>query len=260
MEAGPAPWRVVDAAADDADGSGSGPAGDGEPEPGRAISLAIAVLGGIAVAVGVVATALVVLGPTPTVALPGTAEAGAAEIGPVAAVVSVGSTGDGAGGAGGGDRSELVIDVGGAVVRPGVYRLAPGSRVGDALAAAGGFGPRVDPRRAERELNLAARLEDGQRIRVPSRDDPPDETAVASDGGRTTDAGGGGSPRSGGLVDLNSASEDELDRLPGVGPVTAAKIVAGREERRYGSVDELLARRVVGAATFAKLRDLVTVR
>ena len=70
--------------------------------------------------------------------------------------------------------------------------------------------------------------------------------------------GGGGSE--GRLVDLNTASESELDALPGVGPVTVGKILDARAERPFASVDELRERKLVGAAPFEKLRDLVTVR
>jgi competence protein ComEA len=148
---------------------------------------------------------------------------------------------------------QLVVDVQGAVVRPGVIHLPAGSRVGDAVAAAGGFGPRVAAERVGRELNLAALLRDGDQIVVPSRDDTA--SAGGSVGPGSPAPGGGGGP-----IDLNSATPTELDALPGIGPVTANKIIAAREERPFASVDELRARKVLGAATFDKIKDLVVVR
>ncbi len=155
----------------------------------------------------------------------------------------------------GGSADEIVVDVGGAVRRPGIVRLPAGSRVADAIAAAGGFGPRVDGERVERELNLAARLADGDHLHVPSRDDPP----VSPTGGAPA-SGRPGSSGATSLLDLNSATAAELEALPGIGPVTAAKIVAAREEARFASVDDLRTRKLVGQATFEKIRDLVTVR
>lgn len=149
----------------------------------------------------------------------------------------------------------LVVDVQGAILRPGVIELASGSRVGDAIAAAGGYGPRVDAERAGRELNLAAELHDGDRIVVPSRDDPAPGTGAQASG-----SGGGSGGAAGRLVDLNTASASELDALPGVGPVTAQKIIDARAEKPFASVDELRERKIVGPSTFEKLRDLVTVR
>jgi competence protein ComEA len=150
------------------------------------------------------------------------------------------------------DAGGLLVEVEGAVIRPGVYRLPSGSRVGDAVAAAGGYSPRVDAAAAERDVNLAARLADGERVLVPTRDGPKGDGG-SRDPVPTSDAG----PRP---VDLNRATESELDTLPGIGPVTAAKIVAAREEQPFTAVAELLARKVVGKATFEKIRDLVSVR
>jgi competence protein ComEA len=142
-----------------------------------------------------------------------------------------------------------VVDVSGAVVAPGVYRLPAGSRVGDAIVAAGGYGAGVDAGLADRQLNLAAVVHDGDKIRVPVRGEAP-----APDG---ASASGGGGGAGGGPIDLNRATAEELDTLPGVGPATAAKIIAAREERPFATVDELAARKVVGAATLEKIRPLV---
>jgi competence protein ComEA len=189
---------------------------------------------------------------------------GAIAIGIVAVVIAAGSMGsdrvvDGPGaGAGGAASSDpdpvaaiIVVDVSGAVVNPGLYRLPAGSRSGDAVQAAGGYGPRVDVERLAAELNLAATLTDGAQIRVPSRDDP---TPGAPGGGADGEGGGGN-----GLIDLNKASQSELESLPGIGPVTATKIIAARDEAPFRSINELRERGLVGEKTFESIRALITV-
>jgi competence protein ComEA len=156
-----------------------------------------------------------------------------------------------------GPVDRLVVDVQGALLRPGVVELPAGSRVGDAIAAAGGFGPRVATDRVARSLNLAALVRDGDQIVVPSRDDP---VASSGGGGRGSSAAPPGGSGAGEPVDLNHASAEALDALPGVGPATAAKIIAAREEQPFASIDDLRARKIVGAATFEKLKTLVAVR
>jgi len=143
----------------------------------------------------------------------------------------------------------LVVDVSGAVRSPGLYRLPAGARVGDAITAAGGFGPGVDASAAAAALNLAARLTDGEKVIVPARGSA---TAPPSGGSSSGDSS---SP---GLVDVNHATESELDALPGIGPVTAKKIIAARAERPFASARDLLDRKLVGQSTWEKIRDLVT--
>jgi competence protein ComEA len=147
---------------------------------------------------------------------------------------------------------DLVVDVQGAVARAGVHTLPAGSRVADAIAAAGGYAASVDIAAASRQLNLAEKLVDGAQIRVPMLGDEPQA-------GTPTTPSELGSGSGGALIDLNSATAEELDTLPGIGPVTAAKIIDARSEAPFAAVDELLARGVVGASTFDKIKDLVTV-
>lgn len=155
-----------------------------------------------------------------------------------------------------GEQPDLVVDVQGAVERPGLHRLPAGSRVGDAIVAAGGYSRGVDIEAAAQRLNLAARIADGDKVHVPARG----EVSSASAGGPAAPATGNpGQSQAGGLIDLNTATAEQLDTLPGIGPVTAAKIIAAREEEPFASVDDLQARDVVGPATFEKIRSLVTV-
>jgi competence protein ComEA len=135
----------------------------------------------------------------------------------------------------------LFVDVVGAVRRPGLYRLPEGARVADAVRRAGGPTPR-----AQLELvNLAALIADGEQVVVPRR------------GSAVVAAGGSGAAPSG-PVHLNSATVDQLDELPGVGPVTAQKIVDYRTAHGgFSSVDELDAVPGIGPARLADLRSLV---
>ncbi len=147
----------------------------------------------------------------------------------------------------------LVVEVAGAVVHPGVYSLPVGSRVADAIAAAGGYSADVDPRQAEAQLNLAAKLVDAELIHVARRGEAVPTSAGAAGGPA------GAAPASTGPINLNTATAEQLDTLPGVGPVTAQKIIASREQKPFQKVDDLVTRKVVPASTLAKFRSLVTV-
>jgi competence protein ComEA len=138
---------------------------------------------------------------------------------------------------------KAVVHVVGQVYKPGLYSLPEGSRVDDAIKRAGG----PKPKAALALVNLAAPVADGQQVVVPSNR----EAAQALAGGSM--AGGAGGP-----VHLNSATLDQLDELPGIGPVTAQKILDYRSEHgAFGSVEELDAVPGIGPATLDELRDLV---
>ncbi len=154
----------------------------------------------------------------------------------------------------------LVVDVVGAVRKPGIVRVAAGARVVDVIAAAGGATPGADLTR----LNLAAPIADGARVAVPAVGQPApgvDPGAVTGGAGGSPEGGAtGGSGGAGGPVNLNTATADALDELPGVGPATAAAIVRDREQHGpFRSVGDLERVRGIGPAKLEQLHDLVTV-
>ena len=150
--------------------------------------------------------------------------------------------------------ARIVVHVLGAVRRPGLVRLPEGSRVQDAIDAAGGLLPSADPD----EINLAQPLGDGQQVFIGTTAHPSGEVRQtgAGSGGATT-AGGG---EAGGQIDLNSATSSQLDTLPGVGPVTAERIIAWRtEHRRFSRVEELQEVDGIGPKTYAQIAPHVRV-
>ena len=166
------------------------------------------------------------------------------------------------------DIGQIRVEISGGVLQPGVISLPENSRLIDGISAAGGWGERVDPLRVELCLNLAAPLEDGSAIRIPTRDDrlllgltgvecgplfsTASEIAAAATGG-SAETGA-----TGGKIDLNKATAEELDTLPGIGPATAAKIIASRAESPFIIVDDLRARGLISERVLGEIRALVT--
>ncbi len=138
------------------------------------------------------------------------------------------------------ESRKIAVDVSGGVINPGLYQFSEGSRVQDGLAAAGGLSESADREWVEKNLNLALKLKDSQKIYIPKQG----EESYA-DQGITQE----------GLININTASSGDLDVLPGIGPVTAQKVI---DNRPYGSIDELLIKKAVSKATFEKIKDKIS--
>lgn len=146
------------------------------------------------------------------------------------------------------EKGKIAVDVSGSVGKPGVYRLLENARVEDAIIASGGFSADADFDWTQRSLNLAAKVTDGMKIYIPR----VGESSPAG-GGSSTSVIAGASTNS--LVSINTASSSELEDLPGIGPVSAGKII---DNRPYGSIEELLSKKAVGKSTFEKIKALIS--
>jgi len=143
----------------------------------------------------------------------------------------------------------IVVQISGAVPRPGVYALPEGARVQDVISAAGGFLAEAD----KEFINLARTLEDGERLDIPYIEGfspviptPPEEIVIA---GSDTD-----------LININTATSFELESLPGIGPTTAQKIIDYREENGpFLSTESIINVSGIGPGTYERIKDLITV-
>ena len=152
----------------------------------------------------------------------------------------------------------VVVYVCGAVVNPGVYELSEGSRIDDAVTAAGGFSEDAD----RTYVNLAARLSDGAKLQIPTLSETSDETLAkeinsfdAEDNGSKPGASDGG-----GLININTASQTELATLPGIGEGIAGKIIKYRDENgSFKSIEDIMKVSGIKDKLFSKIKDQITV-
>lgn len=148
--------------------------------------------------------------------------------------------------------SAVFVHVVGAVRKPGVYKLAEGSRVAAAVVAAGGFGPRAD----QQAINLARTVSDGEQIVVPRKGEGPPPAASAQ-GGSPSETG---SESRGTKVNINTADQAELESLPGIGPTLAGRIIDHRTANGpFRSVEDLIEVSGIGKKTLENLRPYITV-
>lgn len=140
----------------------------------------------------------------------------------------------------------ILIDIGGAVNEPGVYELPFESRIKDAIQKAGGFSTDADQEEISLKLNLASLLIDGQKIIIPAQGEELEISLPQSVAGEVSNE----------LININTASKSKLKTLMGIGPVRADDIIANRP---YGDKVELVTKKVIGQATFDKIKDEITV-
>lgn len=142
---------------------------------------------------------------------------------------------------------QVIVHVAGAVNKPDVYEFQKGARIINAIQKAEGASPEADLN----ALNLAAKLIDGQRIYLPRKGEAPPQT-LAAGSAPLTDA-------SSALINLNTASPEQLEELPGVGPVLAQRIVEQRAKKRFSRVDELQEVEGIGPKKFSQIKEKATV-
>lgn len=151
--------------------------------------------------------------------------------------------------------AEIVVEVAGAVEKPGVYKLPSDARVEDLLVLAGGVSGLADREWMQKALNRAAKLIDGQKLYIPTVGEQLEGLSANNSGLYQNGAAVIGAQTEG-VTNINVASLSELDKLPGIGPVYGQKII---DQRPYSNVSELSSRGVIPPETYQKLKDLVSV-
>lgn len=141
----------------------------------------------------------------------------------------------------------IFVDVEGAVISPGVYELPQDSRIKDLIIKAGGLSESADRTWFSKNINLASKLSDGGKLYIPLQGE---ESSVVQVSG-----GGAVMGASTGLININSASENQLDSLPGVGPATASKII---NNRPYQAIEELVSKKAVTSKVFENIKDKIS--
>lgn len=142
----------------------------------------------------------------------------------------------------------ISVDVSGAVVKPGVYQLKDSSRIEDAVLAAGGFAETANGGYISKYLNMAQKLVDGSKVYVPLEGE---QVSGAKNVGTVAGAAGANAQ-----VNINIATQAELEALPGIGPVTASKIIS---DRPYQAAEDLLNKKVINKSVFEKIKDQLVV-
>lgn len=148
----------------------------------------------------------------------------------------------------------ITVYVSGAVARPGLYELPAGIRAQEAVEAAGGFTEAAN----QEKVNLAKKLKDGSQVNVPAL--KGSKKAITGTNASAGTASIGSQQKQVGLVNINTASITELDSLPGVGEVTAQRIVEYRQQHSFTRIEDIMQVKGIGEAKFNKMKDRLTVQ
>lgn len=145
--------------------------------------------------------------------------------------------------------NEVVIDVAGAVEKPGLYKLTSGSRIGDALVMAGGLSATADREWVAKSINLAEVLKDGGKVYVPGRNVNNNQSSILNNQTNTNN-------QNSKLININTASMIELDGLMGIGEVRARLIM---DNRPYGNIDELVSKAKIPQSVYEAIKDSISI-
>lgn len=151
--------------------------------------------------------------------------------------------------------TEIAVEVAGEILSPGVYKLPTGSRVEDLLIISGGLTAAADRNWTDKYLNRAAKLTDGQKVYIPSLNEQSDVLSAKITGGDQT-VSSTFSSDSNALININTSSLGELDKLPGIGPVYGQSII---EHRPYSTTQELVSTGAIKQSLFDKIKDKITI-
>jgi competence protein ComEA len=155
----------------------------------------------------------------------------------------------------GGVTGEIMVEVAGEIMNPGVYKLPSGGRVEDLLTLSGGFSGNADRLWTDKYLNRAAKLTDGQKVFIPSVNEQSGVLSAKTLGGDQT-VSSTFSSDSNTLININTSSLGELDSLPGIGPVYGQSII---EHRPYSTLEELVSGGAIKQSLYDKIKDRITI-
>jgi len=151
--------------------------------------------------------------------------------------------------------SEIVVEIAGEVIKPGVYKLPDDSRIEDLLVLSGGVSQNANRDWMEKNLNRAAKLSDGQKVYIPSIDEQSNVLS-ANDGGTYQNVSSDFTSQGSGFIDINAATQKELESLSGIGQVYAQKII---EYRPYSNIEEIVTKAKIPQKTFDKIKSQIII-